>query len=201
MDVKTIAVIGAGPLGRSVAFIAARSGYKTVLEDVSDVRLEKATTWIAQQFALGASNGTAGNEVHEVASEELSTARTVEDAIRDADLILETLPEEMEMKIELFTILDKFAKPSAIFATAGAISIAELAEVTFCADRCVGMRFSEPVLDSKVVELVKSSETSGETIAACSKVAYRMGKEACVVDDLDACKSADAERKVAHAED
>ena len=58
----------------------------------------------------------------------LSLAHTVEDAIRDADLIIETLPDEMEMQIELFTILDKFAKPNAIFASTGLLSIAELAE-------------------------------------------------------------------------
>jgi 3-hydroxyacyl-CoA dehydrogenase len=195
LGVKTIAVIGANAVGRGVACAAADCGFSIVLEDVSDARLQQATAWIAERLASSTSGGAALGLI--------STAHTVEDAIRDADLIIETLPDEMEMQIELFTILDKFARPDAIFATTGLISITELAEVTFCADRCIGMRFGPSGVETKTVELVKGTETSRETIAACADVAQRMGKSVLVIDDVAvvANKSVGRERKFANAPD
>jgi 3-hydroxybutyryl-CoA dehydrogenase len=189
IDVKTIAVIGAGLTGRGIAYLAVRGGYKTVLEDVSDDRLEKASAWIGEQL---------DQDVAAIAN--ISTEHVVEEAIRDADLVIETLPDEMEMKIELFTILGKFAKPGAIFASAGAISIAELAEVTFCGERCIGMRFAGPVAESKTVELVKTLETSTETIARCAAAVGRMGKDFVVVEDVNSSASSVPERKLANAQ-
>lgn len=182
MDVKSVAVIGAGPVGRGIAYAAARAGYTTILEDVSHTRLEQAVVWIRQTFDQTVAHRKLNVIARDAALQSFSTANTVEDAIRDADLIIETLPEEMEMKIELFTIFDKFAKPNAIFASSSAsLSITEMAEVTFCADRCIGMRFADPVRDTAVLELVKGQETSQETIAICGEAGRRMGKEVVVV--------------------
>jgi 3-hydroxyacyl-CoA dehydrogenase len=111
----------------------------------------------------------------------LSTAATVEEAVREADLIIDTTAEEMEMKIELFTLFNKFAKPNAIFATTAAnLSISEMADVTFCADRCIGMRFD----GNGGLELVRGSKTSDQTLLACAEVGRCMGKRVVVVDDL-----------------
>lgn len=200
MDVKTIAVIGADIVGRSIAYVAALSGFTTVLEDVSETRLGKAGAWIGQCREQAVAAGLLSAAARDVGASNLSTARTVEDAIRDADLIVETLPDEMEMQIELFTILDKFAKPNAIFASTGSISITELAEVTFCADRCVGMRFAQPIVETKTVELVRGSGTSNETIAACIDVARCMGREVIVVDDIGGNNFGEPERKFADAQ-
>jgi 3-hydroxybutyryl-CoA dehydrogenase len=88
----------------------------------------------------------------------------------------------MEMKLELFTIFDKFAKPGSIFASnTSSLSITEMAAVTFCPERCVGMHFFNPVPKMKLLEVVKALETSEETIAACRQVGRRMGKEVVVV--------------------
>src|SRR5713226_7992189 len=128
-EIKTIAVIGADLTGRQFARAALLAGYRTILEDVAPNRLEQAITWIRNLSADSCSR--------------LLTASTVEEALRDADLIIEAVAEEMEAKIEMFTIFDKFAKPQAILASSSpALSIAEMASVTFCAERCVGMRFS-----------------------------------------------------------
>jgi 3-hydroxyacyl-CoA dehydrogenase len=205
VEVKTIAVIGAETMGRGIASLAARSGYDTVLEDVSDERLAKAAAWIEREsFVAGGGPEARGSDA---AAGRLSLAHTVEDAIRDADLIIETLPDEMEMQIELFTILDKFAKPNAIFASTGFLSITELAEITFCADRCIGMRFPESAEGMeaveliKLVKLVKGSETSHETVARCAEVARRMGREVVVLDEKAPNRVGESERKFANAED
>jgi 3-hydroxybutyryl-CoA dehydrogenase len=204
LEVKTIAVIGADAVGCGIASIAAQSGYDTVLEDVSDERLLKAAAWIArnqESFVDGDAPLAAGRDA---VAARLSLAHTVEDAIRDADLIIETLPDEMEMQIELFTIFDKFAKPNAIFASTGFLSITELAEITFCADRCIGMRFLESGEGRKVVKLiklVKGAETTYETITRCALVARHMGREVVVVDETAPNRAGESERKFANAQD
>jgi 3-hydroxyacyl-CoA dehydrogenase len=203
LEVTTIAVIGAGTVGRGIASVAALAGYRTILEDVSAERLEDAAAWITQMIESTVASDTAKPAEHHAAVARLSFANTVEHAIRDADLIVETLPDEMEMQIELFTILDKFAKPNAVFASTGLLPITELAEVTFCADRCVGMRFPEDVRAAKVIELIqliKGSETSSETIAACAEFARRIGREVVVLDDAAANKSGEPERRLANAQ-
>jgi 3-hydroxybutyryl-CoA dehydrogenase len=184
MDVKTIAVIGAGGMGRGIAYAAAFGGYKTILEDVSPNRLDQAIAWIKQTFQEGVTRGEIEARVRDAAFSNLSTAGTVEDAVREADLIIETLPEEMEMKIELFILFDKFAKPNAVFASnTASLSITELATVTFRAERCIGMRFFDPVRETKVLQLVKGLEASEETMATCAEVGRRMGKEVVVVHE------------------
>jgi 3-hydroxyacyl-CoA dehydrogenase len=198
--VTTIAVIGADTVGRGIASVAAHAGYRTILEDVSAERLEDAAAWITQMIESTVASDTAKPAEHHAAVARLSFAHTVEHAIRDADLIIETLPDEMEMQIELFTILDKFAKPNAVFANTGLLPITELAEVTFCADRCIGMRFRENVEKTNVIELIKGSETSSETIAACIEFAGRIGREVVVLDDAAANKSGEAERRFANAQ-
>jgi len=204
VEVKTIAVIGADTVGRSIASIAAQSGYDTVLEDVSDERLAKAAAWIGRNHESLVVGGVLEARGRDAAAARLSLAHTVEDAIRDADLIIETLPDEMEMQIELFTILDKFAKPNAIFASTGFLSITELAEITFCANRCIGMRFLESGEGRKVVKLiklVKGAETTYETITRCALVARRMGREVVVLDESAPNRSGESERKFANAQD
>ncbi len=184
MDVKSVAVIGAGTMGRGIAYAAALGGYKTILEDVSHTRLEQAILCIRQTLEQSVTQGKIPAAARDAVLQNLSTANTVEDALRDADLIIETLPEEMEMKLELFTIFDKFAKPNAIFAsTSASLSITELAEVTFCAERCIGMRFADPLRETSVLELVKGQETSEATIAVCMEAGRRMKKKVVVVRD------------------
>jgi 3-hydroxyacyl-CoA dehydrogenase len=163
-EIVTIAVIGAGGRGREIAAAALLAGYRTILEDVTESRLEQAAAALSRL----------GDEV----CLHLMTTNTVEDAVHDADLIIEAVAEEMEMKIELFTIFDKFAKPGAIFASSSpALSIADMASVTFCAERCVGMRFPASADGKNILELVWAPETSEKTVAACSEVGRRMEKE------------------------
>jgi 3-hydroxybutyryl-CoA dehydrogenase len=96
--------------------------------------------------------------------------------------VIEAVPEEMELKLEIFTILDKFARPGAILASnTSSLSITEMAAITFRAQHCVGMHFFNPVPKMKLLEIVRALETSDETIAACVAAGGRMGKEVVVV--------------------
>lgn len=183
-EIKTIAVIGAGTMGRGIAYAAAFGGYSTVLEDISPQRLEESLAWIAKAFAEGVARGKVDATVRDRAANLITTANSVQDAIRDAHLIIEAVPEEMEMKMELFTIFDKFSKPNAIFASnSSSLSISDMSELTVCRERCVGMHFFNPVPKMKLIELVKTPLTSDDTVAACREVAARMGKEVVLVNE------------------
>jgi 3-hydroxybutyryl-CoA dehydrogenase len=178
-EIKTIAVIGAGDQGREIALAALLAGYRTILEDISESRLERAAAWMANGANVGAG-----------ARSRLVLASKIEEAVREADLIVEAVAEEMEMKIEMFTIFDKFAKPDAIFASSSlSLSIAELAAVTFCPERCTGLRFPSRDGKESPLELVRTPKTSDETVARCREVGRRMGKEVIVVGEREFTES------------
>ena len=182
MEVKTVAVIGAGTMGRGIAYAAAAGGYRTILEDVSASMLEQGLAYIRQSLDDGVARGKLTPPQKEQALAQLGSARSVEDACREADLVIEAVPEEMELKLEIFTLLDKFAKPGAIFASnTSSLSITEMAAITFRPEKCIGMHFFNPVPKMKLLELVRGLETSEETIADCREAGRRMGKEVVVV--------------------
>lgn len=184
MDVRTIGVIGAGTMGRGIAYAAALGGYRTILEDVMPEMLAKATGWIAQTFEEGAKRGKVAPEDAAAAAHRIATVSSVEDACRESDFLIEAVPEEMELKLELYTLFDKFAKPNAVLASnTSSLSITEMAEMTYRPELCVGMHFFNPVPKMRLIEIVRAPKTSDETIAACREVGARMGKEVVVVKE------------------
>jgi 3-hydroxyacyl-CoA dehydrogenase len=184
VEIKTIAIVGAADSGRRITYSSVLAGYRTILEDISPSTLEQGIGWIAEALGDAVSRGKISAATRDVALVNINTANSAEDASRDADLIIETVSDEMEMKIELFTIFDKFAKPGAIFASSTtSLSITELAAVTFCPERCIGMRFIGDAQLVERLELVKGRETSEETIAACGEVGRRMGMQVSVLGE------------------
>ena len=182
MDIKTIGVIGAGTMGRGIAYAAAIGGYRTVLEDVSPEMREQGAAYVSQTLEDGVSRGKVTPQRKESALRNLTTASSVEDVCREADLLIEAVPEEMEVKLEIFTIFDKFAKPGAILASnTSSLSITEMASITFRAEDCIGMHFFNPVPKMKLLEVVRALETSEATLQACVEVGRRMGKEVVVI--------------------
>ena len=181
MHIETIGVIGANVMGREIALAALLGGYKVVLEDVSSEMLEKGITHIERSLDERATQHELSQQDRESALARFSTASRVDEVCRVADMLIETVPDEMEVKLEIFTIFDKFAKPGAILASNTSLSITEIASITFRTEECVGMRFANPVSRITRVELVRGADTSDTTIAACSEVARRMGLEVAVV--------------------
>jgi 3-hydroxybutyryl-CoA dehydrogenase len=183
-EIKTIAVIGAGTMGRGIAYAAAFGGYTTVLEDISLQMLHESMRWITKSFDEGVARGKVDATIRDSALSLITTANSVQDAIRDADLIIEAVAEEMEMKMELFTIFDKFGKPGAIFASnTSSLSITDMSDLTVSRERCIGMHFFNPVPKMKLIELVKAPLTSQNTVDVCTEVGRRMGKEVVLVQE------------------
>ncbi|HYK38441.1 MAG TPA: 3-hydroxyacyl-CoA dehydrogenase NAD-binding domain-containing protein [Candidatus Eremiobacteraceae bacterium] len=184
MDVKTIGVIGAGTMGRGIAYAAALGGYRTILEDVMPETLAKGMEWIKRSLDEGVLRGKVEASARDAALALVETSSSAEIVCREADFLIEAVPEEMELKLELFTLFDKFAKPKAVLASnTSSLSVAEMAEMTYRPELCVGMHFFNPVPKMRLIEIVKAPKTSDETIAICREVGERMGKEVVVVKE------------------
>jgi 3-hydroxybutyryl-CoA dehydrogenase len=181
-EIRTIAVIGAGAIGRGIAHASALGGYRTILEDILPASLRGAAEEIRERLAKAADLGRVSKDEADAALGRLGYASTVEQAAREADLVIEAVPEEMESKIEIFTLLDKICKPATILASnTSALSVTEIASVTYRGPKVLGMRFAYPVHEMNLLEIVRALETDEATVTACAEAGRRMGKEVVVV--------------------
>ena len=181
-EIKTVSVIGAGIMGRGIAHAAALGGYRTILEDILPASLRKAESEIRANLDKAVELGKVSKQDADAAFARIEFAGSVEDAARAADLVIEAVPEELESKIEIFTLLDKICAPKTILASnTSSLSVTEIASVTYRAKKCVGMHFFNPVHKMKLLEIVRALETDDETIAAAVEVGRKMGKETVVI--------------------
>jgi 3-hydroxybutyryl-CoA dehydrogenase len=181
-EIRMIAVIGAGIMGRGIAHVAALGGYRTILEDILPAALRKAEGEIRANLDKAVELGKVSVDDANAAFTRLSYAGSVEEAAREADMVIEAVPEEMESKIEIFTLLDKVCRPGTILASnTSSLSVTEISSVTYRAKRCVGMHFFNPVHKMKLLEVVRALETDDDTIASSAEVGRRMGKEVVVI--------------------
>jgi 3-hydroxybutyryl-CoA dehydrogenase len=162
----SIAIIGAGPLGRSLALRAARAGLRVFLEDVLPSHLHHAQEYIRQ-------------ELNAEALPSVTFASTVEDAVRVADLIIDCVPDELESKLEILWLLDRMAPPHAVFATPTTrLSIADLASCTYRPAQCVAIAAEPSALAQATeprVEIRTTSSTAPETIALLDRFWCALG--------------------------
>ena len=181
-QIKTIAVIGAGTMGRGIAHAAALGGYRTILEDILPAALRRAESEIRANLDKAVELGKVASGDADAAFARLEYAGSVDEAARQADLVIEAVPEELESKIEIFTLLDKICRPTTILASnTSSLSLTEIASVTYRAKKIVGMHFFNPVHKMKLLEIVKALETDEDTLAAAVEVGRRMGKEVVVI--------------------
>jgi 3-hydroxybutyryl-CoA dehydrogenase len=188
VEVRTVAVIGAGAMGRSIACAASLGGYQTILEDILPAALRRAESEIRSHLAEAVELGVIAAPDAQAALGRLEFARSVEEAARQADLVIEAVPDELESKLEIFTLLDKICRPATILATnTSELRVSEIASVTYRAPRCVGMRFINPP-ESKRLEIVRGSETDESTVAATVDVGRRMGIRTVVIKEQESAQ-------------
>jgi 3-hydroxybutyryl-CoA dehydrogenase len=184
MEVRTVAVIGAGIMGRGIAHAAALGGYRTILEDILPSALRRAGDEIRANLDKAVELGKVSAGEAKDAMGRMEYAGAVDEAARAADLVIEAVPEEMESKIEIFTLLDKICRPETILASnTSSLSITEIASVTYRPKKCVGMHFFNPVHKMKLLEIVRALETSDDTLATAVEVGRRMKKEVVVIKE------------------
>jgi len=177
-DVSTIAVIGAGTMGRGIAHVSALGGFQTILNDVSDELLQKAQTRIRQDLHKAISLGKLTDSEMEAAFGRLTLDNNMDRAVENADLVIEAVPERIDLKLDVFSRLDLACASHAVLASnTSSLSITEMANVTQRPDQFIGMHFFNPVHKMKLVEIIRGLETDDCTFGIAETVARTMGKE------------------------
>jgi 3-hydroxybutyryl-CoA dehydrogenase len=162
----TVAIIGAGPLGRWIALSAARAGYRVLLEDVMPANLHHAREALRQELGPDALPNVA-------------FVSTIEDAVREADLAIDCVPDELESKLEILWLLDRMAPPRTVFATPTTrLSIADLANCTYRPDKCIAIAAEASSLAGNLASAIflrTTSRTSPETVSLVTDFWKQLG--------------------------
>jgi 3-hydroxybutyryl-CoA dehydrogenase len=183
-EIRTVAVIGAGIMGRGIAHVAALGGYRTILEDVLPASLRRAEDEIRANLEKAVELGKVPPAEASAALARLEFASSLEDAAREADLVIEAVPEEFESKEEIFRLLDRFCRPNTVLATnTSSLSVTEIAAVTERPKKIVGMHFFNPVHKMKLIEIIRAAKTDDDTLATAVEVGRRMGKDTVVINE------------------
>jgi 3-hydroxybutyryl-CoA dehydrogenase len=183
-EISTVAVLGAGTMGRGIAHVAALAGYTTHLFDTSGEALRKAEAAVHRNLDKGVQLGKVATDTAEAAKRNLHLDEDLAAAVAEAGLVIEAVPEDMGLKIRTFQEVVRHCPEEALLATnTSALSITEMAAASGRPDRFGGMHFFNPVHVMKLIELVRGLETSEETLAAMRHVGERMGKEVVLVHE------------------
>jgi len=171
VEIRRVAIIGAGVAGRSFALACAGAGFHVVLEDVMPANLRKAEADFAECADLS-QRGTAGR---------LELALTVEDAVREADVAVDFVPDELESKLEIFSMIDRMAPPKTILCTPSfVLSITDLASCVYRPERCVAVRgnlIRGDAAVAPVVRLLYPAAVTESTLTAVDKFLQALGVE------------------------
>lgn len=182
MTTRVIAVLGAGTMGHGVAHAAAAAGFETRLYDVSDAALAKARGQIDGILRKAVELGKLQTPEADAAMARLQTSSQVADVLGEADLIIETAPERIDIKTKLFADIQAHARPDAVVASnTSALSITEMAGTLSDPTRVAGMHFFNPVHKMKLIEIVQALESSPRALEVITAVSQQMGKETVLV--------------------
>jgi 3-hydroxybutyryl-CoA dehydrogenase len=183
MKIEKICVVGAGTMGHGIAQVAAMHGYPVTMIDIKQEFIDRAFEGI--QFSLNkfASKGKISQEDVEKTLERITGSTNYEDA-GDASLVIESIPEDMKLKQDLFKNLDDICPEDTIFASnTSALSITEMASVTERKEKFIGMHWFNPPPIMKLIEIVKTVDTSEDTLNTIIQLSKEFGKEVVVCKD------------------
>ena len=177
-DISNVTVIGAGTMGHGIAQVAAVGGFNVVLNDVANDLLETALGRIRHDLLKATEIGKLTTEQMDIALKRVQLETKVERAVEQADLVIEAVPEKIDIKLALFARVEQVCPPHTIFASnTSALSITEMAGATSRPHQFIGMHFFNPVHKMKLVEIIRGLETNDQTFIAAESVSKKMGKE------------------------
>jgi 3-hydroxybutyryl-CoA dehydrogenase len=183
MDIKNVVVIGGGTMGNGIAHVFAMSGFETLLIDTKQEFVDKAVNTIRKNLDRQAQKGAITAEDVSATMGRLRTSLKLEDAA-SADLVVEAVFENMQVKTDIFKTLDKVCKPDAILASnTSSLPITAIAAQTKRADKVIGMHFMNPVPLMKLIELIRGIATSDETFKTINDTCLKLGKTPVEVND------------------
>ncbi len=174
--IKRIGVVGAGQMGNGISQVAASSGFSVIMMDVSEKSIEKGLQTIAASLDKLAKKNLMTELDRTQALGRISTATTYEE-LKDCDVVIEAATENLELKLRIFSELDKVVKKTAyLFSNTSSISITKIASCTQRPEKVAGMHFMNPVPLMKLVEAIRGLQTSDETFALVQQLTEKMGK-------------------------
>ncbi len=182
---RTVAVIGSGTMGSGIAQVCAQTGWETRLYDAFPESLEKGMNSIDEFWKGGISRGKNTEEEVKNWSEKLRPCENLEEALSGVDLVIEAVPEKIDLKRTIFLKIEELAPEDAILATnTSGLRISEIASVVKNPERVVGMHFFNPVPIMKLLEVIKHDLSSDDTIDEVIEIGREMGKTTIVVGDI-----------------
>ena len=183
-DVRTIGIIGAGQMGRGISQVCATAGYHVVLVDVAESPLRDALNKISVGLERAVERGSlTAHQAGEVLA--LIHPMVELDRLREVELVIEAIPEDLALKQELFAELNRVCRPQTILASnTSSISITKLGAASGRPDRVVGLHFMNPAPVMRLVEVVRGLETSERTLRLAMDLAKRLGKTPVVAKDV-----------------
>ncbi len=182
---RTVAVIGSGTMGSGIAQVCAQTGWETRLYDAFPESLEKGMNSIDEFWKGGISRGKNTEEEVKNWSEKLRPCENLEEALSGVDLVIEAVPEKIDLKRTIFLKIEELAPENAILATnTSGLRISEIASVVKNPERVVGMHFFNPVPIMKLLEVIKHDLSSDDTIDEVIEIGREMGKTTIVVGDI-----------------
>ena len=185
MTIRRVAVIGAGTMGSGIAQVCAQTGWETRLFDAFPDSLENGMEKINEFWDKGISKGKTNPQQKEVWSANLRATSEMSDAVEDSDIVIEAVPEKMELKRLIFNELEGLAPSDAVLATnTSGLPISEIASHTGCPERVIGMHFFNPVPLMQLLEIVRHELVDESTVSTAKEVGEAMGKTTIIVRDV-----------------
>ena len=183
MAIQNIAVLGAGQMGNGITQVAAAAGYKVTMIDIQQEYVDKGLATIERSLGKLVSKERMSQEDADATLARISLSTDRADCA-DCDLVVEAVPEIVDLKTSIFAELDSICKPETILASnTSSISISTIADATNRPDKVIGMHFMNPVPIMKLVEVINGDKTSTETNAAVIEASEKMGKIALSCND------------------
>jgi 3-hydroxybutyryl-CoA dehydrogenase len=184
MEVKKICVLGAGLMGSGIAQVAAEAGYEVVMRDIEDRFVQNGFTIIRKNYERAIGKGKMTKEQSEAILARIKGVVDLAQAVQGADVVIEAVIENMELKRKVYQELDRLCGPQTILASnTSGLSITEIASVTKRPGKVVGMHFFNPVPVMKLVELIKGQATLPETFNLIKSLSEKMGKTPIAVNE------------------
>jgi 3-hydroxybutyryl-CoA dehydrogenase len=183
LEIKTVGVVGAGLMGAGIIEQAAKCGYQVVMREVNDQTLEAGQTRIRKSMARAVERAKLTEADRDAATARIAPTTDLDD-LRDCDIVIEAIVENLDMKRDLFRQLDRLTRPNVILASnTSSVSVTALGAVTLRPDRVAGAHFFNPVPVMKLLELVRALETSDETMNALRAFGESLDKRVIVAQD------------------
>lgn len=184
MEIKKIAVLGAGQMGNGIAHVCAQAGYQVKMRDIEQKFIDNGMATIKKNLDRGVSKGKMTQEEEDTILGRIKGVINLKEAVKDVDLVIEAIPEVVKLKLDTWREVDEAAPKHAILASnTSSISITQMAAATKRADKFIGMHFFNPVPVMGLVEIIKGQSTDDSTVKIIEEVSHKVGKKTVLVNE------------------